>query len=313
MPELVELHDSASGARATIDPTQGFNCFRLAVPHGDKLVEVLYAHPEFAAGRQRPSGSGIPTLFPYPGRLPGMTFSWQGRDYPQEAGDPHGNAIHGFVLRRPWRVLEQSATRVVGEFHAWRDDPSLRERWPADFRIQAEYALHASSLALRYTIDNPDSQPLPCGFGIHPYFHVPLGGAQAAECIVRLPVSSRWELADMLPTGSRIELEDAAAYQSGQAFGGLKLDDVFSGIPFRGEDAHASIADPGSGRTMWLAFDRQFRECVVYTPPHREAICIEPLTCAPAAAWLGEQGIDAGWRLLAPGESFTAAVEIRLD
>ncbi|MCU0880194.1 MAG: aldose 1-epimerase [Pirellulaceae bacterium] len=313
MPELVELHDSASGTLATIDVTQGFNCFRLAARQGDKLVEVLYAHPDFAAGGQRPSGSGIPILFPYPGRLPGMTFSWQGRDYPQEAGDPHGNAIHGFVLRRAWRVLEQSATRVVGEFHAWRDDPSLRERWPADFRIRAEYELKSTALALRYTIDNPDSVPLPCGFGIHPYFRVPLGGTQAADCVVRLPVSSRWELAGMLPTGNRIELADAAAYQNGQTFGGLTLDDVFSGIPFRGDSAQASIADPDSGRTMSLTFDNEFRECVVYTPPHREAICIEPLTCAPAAAWLGEQGIDAGWRVLAPGESFTAAVEIRLD
>jgi aldose 1-epimerase len=313
MPELIELHDSASGALATIDVSQGFNCFRLAMPHEDGLVDVLYSHPDFAAGGQRPSGSGIPILFPYPGRLPGMTFSWQGRDYPQEAGDPRGNAIHGFVLRRAWRVLELSESRVVGEFHAWRDDPTLRERWPADFRMRAEYHLSGSALTLRYTIDNPDSQPLPCGFGIHPYFRVPLGGAEADDCVVKLPVSSRWELASMLPTGNRLDLPNAAAFQAGQSFGGLKLDDVFSGIPFLGDNAQASIADPDSERTMSLAFDQQFRECVVYTPPHREAICIEPLTCAPAAAWLGERGIDAGWRELSPGESFTAAIEIRLD
>ena len=91
------------------------------------------------------------------------------------------------------------------------------------------------------------------------------------------------------------------------------FDDVLSGLQFRGESSTASIADPDSGRMMSLRFDRQFRECVVYTPPHREAICIEPLTCAPAAAWLGERGIDAGWRVLAPGESFTAVVAIHLN
>lgn len=313
MPQLIELHDSASRASAAIDPAQGFNCFRLALSREGELVEMLYAHPEFAGGQQRPSGSGIPILFPYPGRLPGMTFSWRGRDYPQEAGDPHGNAIHGFVLRRPWRVLEQSDARVVGEFHAWRDDPTLRERWPADFRIRADYQLAAASLTCQYTIDNPDSQPLPCGFGIHPYFRVPLGGARADDCLVKLPVSSRWELAEMLPTGHQAPLADAAAFQAGQVFGGLKLDDVFGSLQFQGETSTAAIADPASGRTMSLVFDRPFRECVVYTPPHREAICIEPLTCAPAAAWLGERGIDAGWRVLEPGASFTAAVEIRLD
>ena len=117
----------------------------------------------------------------------------------------------------------------------------------------------------------------------------------------------------MLPTGNQAALADSAAFQDGQAFAGLTLDDVLGGLQFRGESSTASIADPESGRTMSLQFDRQFRECVVYTPPHREAICIEPLTCAPAAAWLGERGIDAGWRVLAPGESFTAVVAIHLD
>jgi aldose 1-epimerase len=58
----------------------------------------------------------------------------------------------------------------------------------------------------------------------------------------------------------------------------------------------------------WPAAD--FRECVVYTPPHREAICIEPLTCAAGAAALAQRGIDAGWRVLPPAEKFATWTEI---
>jgi aldose 1-epimerase len=326
--EIVTLRDTPAGTSAHIAVNLGFNCFRftamLAERHGGRSlqrkhsperqpVEVLYSHPEFAAGAQRPSGSGIPILFPFPGRIPGTTFTWEGKHYPLEAGDALGNAIHGFVLRRPWRVLEQSESRVAGQFHAWRDDPSLEDRWPADFRITATYAISGNSLDSEFVIENPGQTPLPFGLGTHPYFRVPLGGLAADDCIVRLPVSARWELAEMLPTGRRLALAFHERYDAGRRLGELKLDDVFTGLTSEQGSCVASIENPdgASVRIRWSP--QEFRECVVYTPPHREAICIEPLTCAPGAMVLSERGIDAGWRVLPPGGRFTAKIAIVVD
>lgn len=310
--EVAVLKDTASGASAEILMNMGFNCFRFtAMPKG-KPVEVLYAHPEFAGGQQRPSGSGIPILFPFPGRIPGTIFEWEGKRYELEPGDAFGNAIHGFVYTRPWRVLEQSENRVVGQFHAWRDDPSLKSRWPADFRITAAYTLHGSALVQHFLLENPGDTPLPFGFGTHPYFRLPLGGAQANDCVVKLPVTAQWELVEMLPTGRRLELSNAAAFQAGQRFGDLKFDDVFTGlVPCSDHQIVASIEDPSSQVQMQIRFSaHEFRECVVYTPPHREAICIEPLTCAPSAVTLAARGIDTGWRILPPGGRLEASVEM---
>ena len=64
---------------------------------------------------------------------------------------------------------------------------------------------------------------------------------------------------------------------------------------------------------MSIQFDECFRECVVYNPPHREAICIEPYTCAPDAFHLMARGIDTGLRVLEPGAAFRARIEIRFD
>jgi Galactose mutarotase and related enzymes len=308
--EIVTLSDPHAGSSAQIAVNLGFNCFRLTVQNGDQPVEVLYTHPEFVSGNQRPSGSGIPILFPFPGRIRGTTFSWEGKHYQLEAGDALGNAIHGFAMRRPWRVVKQGADHVVGEFHAWRDDPSLKDRWPADFRITATYKLSQNRLDGTYRIDNPCDVPLPFGFGTHPYFRVPLGGPSADTCIVWLPVTERWVLKDMLPTGKRRPLSDTEAFDSGCRLGELKLDDVFTGLTDIAGVTEASIQDPG-GMAVAIRWNvEQFRECVVYTPPHREAICIEPLTCAPGAAALAARGIDAGWRVLPPGKSFEATVTI---
>jgi len=312
-PEITILQDAKSGSSAEILVSLGFNCFRFtAMPKG-KAVEVIWAHREFAGGEQRPSGSGIPILFPFPGRIPGTTFEWEGKKYELEAGDAFGNAIHGFVHKRPWRVIEQSGgNRIVGQFHAWKDDPALKDRWPADFRITATYELQGNTLHTHYLLDNPGDTPLPFGFGTHPYFRVPLGGAKAEDCIVKLPVSAQWELAEMLPTGKRSELANAGEFQAGLRFADCKFDDVFTGlVPKQGDQIVSSIADPGSQVEMQIRFSaKEFRECVVYTPPHREAICIEPLTCAPSAVALLAKGIEAGWRVLPPGGRVEAAVEM---
>ena len=310
--KIAILKDAASGSSAEILVSLGFNCFRFTAMVKGKAVEVLYAHPEFAGGEQRPSGSGIPLLFPFPGRIPGTTFAWEGKEYELEPGDAQGNAIHGFVHKRPWRVIEQSESRVVGQFQAWKDDPSLKDRWPADFRITATYELQGNMLSTHYLLENPGDTPLPFGFGTHAYFRVPLGGAKADDCIVKLPISAQWELADMLPTGRRLELPNAAEFQAGQRFGDMKFDDVFTGIvPQSGDRVVAAIEDPSSRVDMQIVFSsREFRECVVYTPPHREAICIEPLTCAPSAVALLAKGIEAGWRVLPPGGRLEASVEM---
>ena len=307
------IRDPATGSSAELLISQGFNCFRFtAMPQGQP-VEVLYAPDDFALGKSRPSGGGIPLLFPFPGRIPGTTFTWEDKQYQLEPGDAFGNAIHGFVHARPWRVIEQQESRIVGQFHGWRDDPSLQARWPADFRITAKYQLAGNLLSAEYLLENPGDVPLPCGFGTHPYFRVPLRGSAADECVVKLPVSSRWELKDMLPTGKQTEVAEAGKLQAGQQFGELKFDDAFSGLIFDDERCVSSIADPASGATMTQRFDRTFRECVVYTPPHRQAICIEPLTCVPSCFELARQGIDSGMRILKPGEAFTCRVEIAVS
>ena len=310
MSEIVVLTDPAAGTRAEILVSQGFNCFRFVANPGGRPVEVIYAPPDFAEGTGRPSRGGIPLLVPFPGRIAGTSFRWQGKEYPLEPGDAFGNAIHGFALWRAWRVIEQSDQKVVGQFHAWRDDPTLKSRWPADFCITAAYTLAGNRLDASYRIENPCDVPLPCGFGTHPYFRVPLGGASADECIVKLPVRAQWELKEMLPTGQRLSVPDPAALAGGQKFGGLQYDDVFAGLTFAGEWCTTSLRDPASGCAVTQRFDRAFRECVVYTPPHRQAICIEPYSCVPGAFALAERGIDAGLQIIPPGGSLAARVEI---
>ena len=311
--QQVTIRDAASGSSARILAGFGFNCYQFTAVDRGTPVEILWSEPTFETGRARASGSGIPLMFPFAGRIRGTIFRWDNREFQLTAGDGLGNALHGFVIDRPWRVVAQSADAVTGQFQASVDDPLLLNSWPADFRITCTYRVRGTQLECHLIAANPDTQPLPCGMGTHPYFRLSLGGAAPEDCIVRLPISERWELVDMLPTGQRLIVEEAKAFQRGRPFREITLDDIFTGLKFDGNWCTAEIHDPTAGRTSIVRFDQAFRECVVYTPPHREAICIEPETCVPGAFELAARGIDAGLRVLAPGESFEAHIVMGLS
>ena len=46
------------------------------------------------------------------------------------------------------------------------------------------------------------------------------------------------------------------------------------------------------------------------TPPHRQAVCLEPYTCPTDAINLQQRGVDAGLLVLQPGEKWSGVVEM---
>ena len=70
-------------------------------------------------------------------------------------------------------MIEQGDNFVTGEFQLSKDAADRLEFWPADFIIQCTYLLKGSTLKSRFTFINPDSKPLPWGFGTHAYFKIP--------------------------------------------------------------------------------------------------------------------------------------------
>jgi aldose 1-epimerase len=276
---------------------------------------MLWADDEFEGGQKRPSGSGIPLLFPFPGRIGGAAYQFRGREYRLEPGDAFGNAIHGFVFNRPWRVAEQSGTRLVGEFQASVDDRTILERWPSDFRIRVSYAVHGRKLLSDIKYENVGKGSLPCGFATHAYFGLPLAkGSSVGDTVVTAPVDRFWELEQMVPTG---RINEASANQQlamGLQLADLQFDTVFTGLrPDADGHCRTRLRDPASSRELTQTFDSSFTQCVVYTPGHRQAICLEPYTCVPDAIRLAEAGNETGLQILQPGESRETTIALDVN
>jgi aldose 1-epimerase len=308
---IVTLKDADSLARISVE--HGFNCFELFAKVDDRTVDVISALPAFQESGERPSGSGIPILFPFPNRIRDGRYSWDGTDYelPREkvGYDGTGNAIHGFVIDRPWRVVDQTENSVTGEFQLSTDAPDRRELWPADFILTVKYALAGAKLRAEITIRNPDNVPLPWGLGTHPYFKLPFGETSTADqCLLVAPAASQWDLIDCLPTGIQQSLPEELELADGVYFGEEKLDDVFRATP--GDIIECAMIDEPAGLQVTQRSPGLFRELVIYTPPNRDAVCFEPYTCVTDAINLEADGVNTGWLVLPPGESISTWIEI---
>lgn len=309
----ITIANEDSSAIARILPEMGFNLFQLQIPVGSRTVEVLDATADFAMTGQSPNHNGIPLLFPFPNRIRGTEYTWEGRKYVLDGvhQDGQGNVIHGLVFDRPWRVTQHEGDVAVGEFQLSVDAPDRRAMWPADFLIEVRYELREASLRCDVRVANPDRVTLPWGFGTHPYFSVPLAaGSQRGQCLMQAPAAEEWELVGCLPTGRRLPAAGRHDLREGQELEGLKLDDVLTGLTAERGEVETIVMDPSAGLQMRQAFDSVFRELVVYTPPHGRSVCLEPYTCTTDAIHLAERGIDGGWRTLAPGKEFRTWFEI---
>lgn len=306
--QIVRL--TSADATADIALSLGFNCYSwktgFAGEAGESTPrELLWAEDLMPNGDARPSRSGIPLLAPFPGRIGGAKFEWDGKSYELDPNGGNGNAIHGFALRATWQVTEQTDDRVTATFTPATDAPDDVDRWPGDYQITATYTLEAHRLLLDLRIENTGQVPVPYGFATHAYFRLPLAdGADPEATLVHAPVDGVWDAVEMIPTGNVSPLADKTLSEAGP-LAGREFDTVFR---LADGGKATEVTDPGTGRTVRQTFDDSMTACVIYTPGHREAICLEPYTCVPDPFALKAKGVDAGLRVLEPGAVYETRV-----
>ncbi len=314
MTNLIQLIDQQTGAKATILPDLGFNCFQFTAVIDGQPVEVLDAPADFALGTAKPSSGGIPILFPFPNRIRSGHFRWAGQDYQLPLNSQGKNAIHGFVYDRPWRVTAHGNDFVTGEFQLSVDAPDRMSLWPGDFLLCVDYELIHNRLRANFRITNVGSKPIPWGLGTHPYFRLPLSAqGRWEDCVIELPVTQQFELVESLPTGKIDAIQNELDFQSGEYVSTLKLDDIFTSLDYDGPQFDMTLIDEAAGLQVVQTCPPIFRDVVVYTPAGRPSICIEPYTCPTDAINLESQGLSAGLRVLAPDAEFHTWVDISVS
>jgi aldose 1-epimerase len=305
------LREPATGSEAQVVLDVGANVHRFRTRVGDRDVDVLASAPDTAALRERPTRFGSAPLFPYPGRIEGGRFTFEGQDIQLPTG-PDGNAIHGFARARRFELRSHGAGSVVAELGTEHGVPA--GEWPFPCRLTLTISLHQGALRVASEVTNRGRTAMPFGLGFHPYFPA------SPDHEVWIEADELWEQAGQgLPTG-RIE-------QLGPE-GGLRRPTALRDIPpqikmpegdvrnllFRRREGgiRAGVRDPRGGYEVELTCSDGFGAMVFFTPVQPPVVSLEPHTGVPNAFNLTSRGLPAGTITLGPGETWQAWWEVRV-
>lgn len=314
--DVYELIDRKHESAATVVPAVGAQCSKFTRSFDGRAIDLLVAPESLAALKERPIYYGNPILFPFPNRIKGGVFEFGNRRVELPVTEPLGNAIHGLTINRPWQVLAHGASDEEGAWITCVFDTAhhadLLDVYPFPFRIEYTYRLRNGRLESFVRASNPGKEPMPMGFGLHPWFPMPLtrDGSRAA-CRLKAPVSRIWELDRLVPTGNIVDADPNRALERGPRIGDETFDDVYTGLNAglsEGAFSESVYTDPGSGVEIAVLADASFRELVVYAPDDKPVVCLEPYTCTTDAFNLSGRGVDAGTIVLEPGEEWTGVV-----
>lgn len=312
---IVKLNEPETGATASVAPGQGFNCFQFATPINGRPQELLWAEADFSQGSCAADASGIPLLFPFVGRIPSGCFDYHEQKYTLTSRD-RPPAIHGFVLDRPWRIVEQTDNQVTGQFRLSVDAPERLNEWPADVQLTVTYSIVAGELQGRAVAQNLGSTVAPIGFGWHPYLRCD------NPARLFLDVTREWEMIDLQMTGRILSIDDAERFRfaNGLELGTREFDNVYTGLPESSAPTHSQQGNSQQAATsqtrmthsarlrsdqteVRVAWSETLPHCVIYTPAHREAVCIEPWSTVPDCFRLEAEGIRTALEHLPAGKS----------
>lgn len=311
------LADTQTGEEARILPSVGNNCFSYKIQKGNDKVELLWATPDPETLQGRPSGYGIPILFPWPNRIDEGKFTFDGKTYQLDTPGPGQHASHGFVHVRPWKVVDSGASLGEG---AWvtslfqsSDFPEIGKHFPFPFEARVTYRVKDGVLIHEFEGKNVGDGDMPMGLGIHPYFPLPLTeDGNRDDCTVQMPASTYWPLRDdPIPTGEILPVDNTQFdVRQPTALKGLYFDHVWGGVTLTDGWSRCEYIDPTVGVKIAMEADDVFRELVLYAPDSRPVVCFEPYTCVTNAFNLDAKGIDAGTMRVKPGEGFRGVMRI---
>jgi len=268
-------------ARAIILPEYGGRLHQLYVTVAGDEHALLWGPDDPAEYAAHPHRGGCFPMAPWPNRIAGGSFSFDGKQWNVPIDSPP-NAIHGRLSNVPWQVVARTA-RVV-ELTARFDDT-----WPWLGKAWQRIELTRTGLRLKMEVRS-ERQPFPAGCGWHPWFRRDVAGA--TEVRLSVPVAARYILKHQLPTGETVAPEGDFLLD-GQPLGDRRLDDCYRGLS-------GDIAIDWGTFALSMTVLSSEPHVTVFTPDN--AVCVEPQTCAADAFNLAARDVSGtGFAVAEPG------------
>ncbi|MCC5930186.1 MAG: aldose 1-epimerase [Cyclobacteriaceae bacterium] len=282
-----------------IIPDLGANLTRLVLPvtegEGLQLIEGIQYDVE---ARHDPTFMSA-FLFPFPNRIKDGKYQFRGRQYYFDCNEKErNNAIHGIVYNMPFQIIREKTDAERLEVSLLLEYNGNHSGYPFPFSMQVNYSLHSlEGLEVEILVKNSGSEVMPVGFGWHPYYVLK---SDLSDFELNLPKCNVFHSDDrMIPENLSVPYQK---FETFEAIGNYSVDACFK-IQDETPRPRIGIYDPALNLTLSLWQENGEQELnyfVLYTPPSRRSIAVEPMSCCTNAYNSGE-----GLKILAAGDQLT--------
>lgn len=209
------------------------------------------------------------------------------------------NAIHGHGRRKAWTATADGGASSVRMRYV---HAAGAEGWPFDYVAEQTVSLGDDALSVTLSVENASAEAMPVGLGLHPYL------PRTPETGLWFSAASAWPPVDgKLPTEPcpvPVELDFAEPRPVA-----LGLDQGFGGW-----DGSVHVIWPERGLGLAIHGGAALGHLIVFTPPDRDFLCVEPVTHCIDAANLAARGVPGtGHRMLAPRERLAITVRFQVE
>lgn len=305
--KIFKLYNEKTGQMVSVAPEHGATLAGLKLMAANTLHSVT-ENPTTAAEFKQNSWFKGGVLFPFPNRIADGKYTFEGQTYQLEINEPERqNAIHGFVYAMNFEVVQTNQAENQAEITLKATYKGDVPGFPFAFNLLLEYKISdKEGLTLSVKATNTGKQPMPLGFGWHPYFTVGQGPADHWQ--MQLPVKNKLEVnSRLLPTGIKTAY---GQFEHPATIGSTQLDTGFDLSTTEGI-ARAYVHNPAENLTLklWQATGPGgFNNLQVFIPPSRASVALEPMTCPAQAFNTGENLL-----VLQPGSSWSSACGVMLS
>jgi aldose 1-epimerase len=286
-------------------PGSGMSTAFGRIAQNGTFVDFMRPTPAESYGSSSDCSSYL--LAPWSNRVKNARFRFRGKDHQLEPNFPDGTAIHGVVKGFPWRVEAGDGTSLVGTFDS-RHHPLVN--FPFAFAARAEFQVDGRRFTTRFTLENTDAQPMPAGFGHHPYFQRTLTGEED-HVELQIPCSEHFELVGCIPGAPPVAVDPRVDFRTMRRLGERHIDDC---LTTRAGEEPVRFRYAQSGVAVSLHFDPLFATVVLYVPQNHTYFAVEPVTNANDGFNLYDKGIrNSGVFVLEPGEERSASFVLAIE
>ena len=205
---------------------------------------------------------GCFSLVPFSNRIKNSRFNFNQFEYILTKNDPP-NAIHGHAYLGKWNVLKKTDSSAVIVYKHLANNFG----WPWSYEVVQTITLEDNNITFLLEILNKSNNPMPIGFGIHPYFNYS-DNVKLKFCAQREWLGSPEEF----PIKTKI-IENNFNYKKGS-----DLWKEQKTICYENFYEEVEIFWLSNRKKVKIKTDKIFTHLIIHVPEHAKYFCVEPVS-----------------------------------